>query len=631
MGYVLCGEKQQLCGYDQYQNPLYCYQQPVTATPTPAPVYTKCPKYCECMLESAARKLGYVYCDGKQQLCGYDQYQNPLYCYQQPVTATPTPTPTPTPAPTTPLLIRTIAPTSTPPLIAPALCFLSGNIYNFWHDPDTLKVSIQRADVIPRSCSPTPPYLCSGPFYVADETSDPVYAAVSPVFTGDLVSHYSFTMRVTCSETYLIRPVYRGSGDSCEWEGSWTPAISNHVMMNGSSKSGYDFTFVSADTQVPEITITVSPSEPTMSDDLSVTVLVNDNNPVTRIRARAEVTRSDRTTVSHDWSVLTQSPGMDGSTAGARFSLRSFVPVTGDILSATIMADTCDDAGNERSASRMVSFGSCTDGVRNRDETGIDCGGRYCPVCLSCWWCGDLVEPYVLYGQPSDKIDVILIPADTYAGDTAQFLEDLEDVIENGYYASDAISANRNKINIYYMSEEAGVTAYPACGFTPPTGDCDDFGDAVLFADSIGVIHPNDFRDWAGTKCDRRIFTSEPTSYRTFVHESGHSLFGLKDEYCCDSHYSQNDPNPNIWSSESACEDDAVSEGWDPDDCVPFCPSGSGNCGGGYWKIDPETCVMRCSQSCGSSCCLGCGGLGAMCQYGDACLRRINGIFDSYP
>lgn len=632
LGYTPCDEKPILCGYDKFQTPLYCYKPPATPTPSPTPKIVPCPGSCTCMSPETAKKLGYGPCPNAPDPCGYDQLQNLEYCYQPPATPSATPTPTPTQlAIQTPVMIVTATPTATLPVVAPSMCYLSGNINNFWHDPETLQVRIQNAEYVPRSCSPSPPYLCTGPFYVADETSAPMNIAVSPVMSGDLVSHYSYLTRVSCSGTYLISPVYRAAGDACEWAGTWTPAIANHVVINGSSKSGYDFTFVPADAEIPEISITVDPAQPRMEDDLTVTILVNDNNPIARIRARADITRSDRTTVSHDWTTLPQTAGMDGSTAGARFSLKSFVPVTGDILSATIMADTCDSAGNERSAFLQVSFGSCLDGVLNRDETGVDCGGRYCPACISCWWCGDHVEPFILHGQPSDVIDVILIPADTYGGDIDLFLDDLQDAIENGYYASDIISANQEKINIYYMTDEAGVTAYPACGFTPPLDDCDDFGDAVLFADSIGVLHPNDFRDWAGTRCDRRVFTSEPTSYRTIVHESGHSLFGLKDEYCCDSRYSQNNPNPNIWSSESACEDDASDEGWDPNDCDDFCPSGSGNCGGGYWKIDPPTCVMRCSQSCGDNCCLGCGGLDAMCQYGEACLRRINAIFDSYP
>ena len=106
------------------------------------------------------------------------------------------------------------------------------------------------------------------------------------------------------------------------------------------------------------------------------------------------------------------------------------------------------------------------------------------------------------------------------------------------------------------------MTGEPDFGFTPPLGSCEDFQDATSFADSISVVHTIAFRDWSDTRCERRVFCSEPTSYRTFVHESGHSVFGLKDEYCCDSHYRQNDPNPNIWENRTNCVDDATAMGW---------------------------------------------------------------------
>lgn len=275
--------------------------------------------------------------------------------------------------------------------------------------------------------------------------------------------------------------------------------------------------------------------------------------------------------------------------------------------------------------------GACDNLVLDAFEQGIDCGGLFCPLCVHCDWCTGSVTPLRIRGTPDDKIDVIIVPDDSYAGNATGFIEDLRLAILNGYYASSPIYLNRDKLNIYYMTSLANVTAYPECGFSPPEGGCSGFKSATTFADSIAVIHSDDFRDWAGTKCDRRVFTSEPTSYRTFVHESGHSLFGLKDEYCCDSSYSQNNPNPNIFSSESACRSDAPTLGRSPDDCVEFCPDGSGNCGDGYWKSEPETCVMRCSQACGNNCCLGCGGAAAMCPFEASCLRRVNSIFGRYP
>ena len=39
------------------------------------------------------------------------------------------------------------------------------------------------------------------------------------------------------------------------------------------------------------------------------------------------------------------------------------------------------------------------------------------------------------------------------------------------------------------------------------------------------------------------MFSTEPTSLGTVLHETGHSPFGLADEYCCDGGYFENPPN----------------------------------------------------------------------------------------
>lgn len=43
-----------------------------------------CPEGCDCLNETQAKDLGYEYCRGEKIVCGYDQYQNPLHCYEKP-------------------------------------------------------------------------------------------------------------------------------------------------------------------------------------------------------------------------------------------------------------------------------------------------------------------------------------------------------------------------------------------------------------------------------------------------------------------------------------------------------------------------------------------------------------------
>lgn len=81
-----------LCGYDQFKNPMYCYQLPVTTTPP-------CPANCSCLTETEAKKLNYVYWKNEKTLCEYDSYQNPKYCYEKLALTPTTPLTTPTEKP----------------------------------------------------------------------------------------------------------------------------------------------------------------------------------------------------------------------------------------------------------------------------------------------------------------------------------------------------------------------------------------------------------------------------------------------------------------------------------------------------------------------------------------------------
>ena len=606
LGYSVCGGKQILCGYDKLQNAEYCYEKPVTTAPVPV----TCPASCSCFTLDEGTKRGYSLCNGKLTLCGYSATQQPEYCHTLPTTVTTTPAPisvTLVPPVYVTALTPVVTVPLTPPLVAGRRCMISGSIYNFYHNASSLKVQFTPAGAPP---------------------SD---ASVSPVMAGDLVDHYSYLGIASCDGVVEVQPVYRPAPDVCPWTGTFLPSRGTTVTMSGESQSGWDFTYQPTDSHIPEVAVSFSPTQPRLGATVTVTVQGRDDTAITFMKAKTELRKNDGTITRQPWTGL--SPEADLiRRSGDLPSWSDTFTVSGlNVTRLDVTARVCDPGGNERWGSGSVQFGSCDDFIMNRDEEQIDCGGTYCPACLPCTWCGPNVIPLRINGRTASKIDVVFIPDEDYGGDMARFVSNVQDTIINGYYRNTAIEQNRTKFNFYYLNDDADITAYPACGFNPPLGSCEAFQDATTFADSLPVVHTTNFRDWSGTACERRVFCSEPTSYRTFVHESGHSLFGLKDEYCCDSHYSQNDPNPNIWSSLSNCQSDAGAMGWNTGDCSNFCTAGSGNCGSGYWDIDPAHCVMACSQSCTPAVLANCGPGDPMCQYEPACLRRVNNVFGQYP
>jgi hypothetical protein len=632
----LCGGKQTICGSDG-KIEKYCYAKPATTTTTvvpqiivtgyqlftttPAPVPVTCPAGCSCTTLEDGEKNGLSLCGGTMTLCGYDKTQKPQYCHTPPVTI-------PSPAGAA---VAGITVTEPPPVMAQAVpqvpvladesrqvaaarrCTIAGRITGFTHNTSSLRVRFT-----PAGGEPTEVYVF--------EESGPI-DAVLPVHT--------FFHIVPCtSGTYDIEPVYVPDENVCPWSGTFAPARITGVRTNGSSLTGQDFRFTRSDTLAPEVEISFTPPEPEPGEAARVTIRGRDDSTVTALSGTAEWRYNDGTVNLYQMvSLVPQADPVrkSGDLPGWSDTLPFGAPWYADLERVIIDAKACDAAGNEGRGSRTLIAGSCTDNYLNRDEEQIDCGGTRCAPCIPCTWCGPHVTPLHISGTTDDKIDVVFVPETDYGGDMATFVRDIQNTISNGYYRNDAIEQNRTKFNFYYLDSEADVTAYPASGFTPPLGSCEDFQDATLFADSVPVVHTTDFRDWSGTRCERRVFCSEPTSYRTFVHESGHSVFGLKDEYCCDSHYSQNDPDPNIWSSRENCRNDAADMGWDTSECDDFCTAGSGNCGTGFWDIDPPECIMACSQSCALATLADCGtGASPMCQYEQACLRRVNYVFSQY-
>jgi hypothetical protein len=53
------------------------------------------------------------------------------------------------------------------------------------------------------------------------------------------------------------------------------------------------------------------------------------------------------------------------------------------------------------------------------------------------------------------------------------------------------------------------------------------------------------------------VFSTEPTSLGTVLHETGHSPFGLADESCCDGGYWEQSVHPNLHNTLAGCQADA--------------------------------------------------------------------------
>ncbi len=80
--YSPCSNQRISCGYDQKQNPMFCFS-PTTET--------ACPSGCQCLTEAQAKQMGYsALCQNQRINCGKDVYGYPKYCFQSPSYSCPT-------------------------------------------------------------------------------------------------------------------------------------------------------------------------------------------------------------------------------------------------------------------------------------------------------------------------------------------------------------------------------------------------------------------------------------------------------------------------------------------------------------------------------------------------------------
>lgn len=194
----------------------------------------------------------------------------------------------------------------------------------------------------------------------------------------------------------------------------------------------------------------------------------------------------------------------------------------------------------------------------------------------------------VLQHRPSaNAIDLVFIPdSDNYTGaDDAGFRNDVHDVIRAAFLSDELFLRNQDRFNYWVardMGDADGFTAGMPC-HTPPANWATDY----TFSDSGVLLHTDNLRDCASGG----IFSSEPGSTNTVRHETGHSPFGLADEYCCDGGYFQTATFPNLFGPDApgstagltACQADPL-QGL-RDSCLSFVSTRVAN-GSQFFRLD---------------------------------------------
>jgi hypothetical protein len=193
-------------------------------------------------------------------------------------------------------------------------------------------------------------------------------------------------------------------------------------------------------------------------------------------------------------------------------------------------------------------------------------------------------------GSHGDRFDLVFVPDDDYGLpaniDTwlPNFIQDIQNQIDQRLVAAAPLTGNLDSFNFYYTRMQ-GDSIYPNHNLPA------NITRVAPFADAYVILHTAEFGDWTlwGPPV---VFGAEGAVGRSFIHEGGHGIFGLADEYddapaCTTARFEPN-PMPNVWDTEAECRADVTGEGWgDPNDCWQFT-----TCAGGWWQFGTTHFIM---------------------------------------
>jgi hypothetical protein len=308
-----------------------------------------------------------------------------------------------------------------------------------------------------------------------------------------------------------------------------------------------------------------------------------------------------------------------------------------------LSCDNCDDVYNpEQGDFDNDGAGDacdCLDGFMGPTEHGADCGG----ICSAP--CPDGCIPVIDYGDSATKVNIVLIPSQEYRlmagtslGVSAEFEgsmwplplqwhTDMINLIRDTWYTGTLPDHHLSRINFWYADKYAPFTT--GIYNPPPPATCasvrcdrdapDGWNEGCPESSLAAIIHLECCRD----RSANGVFSAENTSIGTFLHEAGHGVFGLGDEYDdwdstdptggCTTSYRIPDPFPNIFDTLADCEDQSL---YADSMCSHFT-----SCRGGRWKADPAPSIM------GGSCA---GYPNAICDWRNDANIRVQWVMGHY-
>ncbi len=197
----------------------------------------------------------------------------------------------------------------------------------------------------------------------------------------------------------------------------------------------------------------------------------------------------------------------------------------------------------------------------------------------------NMPAPVYAQGDPDKVMDCVLIP-DTDVSDMNVWRGNVRNIIRNTIHREPTMKFWNRQFNFYINPVKGTAHSYTDCVDNGNCHEAPSNNAQLSFAESRALLHEDVFQDYAGGG----LFSLEMDRPQTFLHENGHAMFGLKDEYnrskfsCgpCPT------PNPNNWSPRATAEADISKHGKADSDIKLMGIDDGVN----YYRMCYDTCPM---------------------------------------
>lgn len=180
------------------------------------------------------------------------------------------------------------------------------------------------------------------------------------------------------------------------------------------------------------------------------------------------------------------------------------------------------------------------------------------------WPFGDEPIPLLLGGEAFRQISLAFVADWTDYDDPREVLPELETLVFDGYHTNHMISGDNRKYWRFFYSPQLGFASDFNMGqqMVVPSG--------VINSGTVDhaiIVHSSEKRDWS----DLTNFSVRTGHIGIAVHEAGHGVFGLSDEYDGGPSFQPDGEFPNVFGTDWQANQHNQTYGW-PADAEPIEP-----------------------------------------------------------